>query len=122
MGYPRLIHYAASIALGLAAANLRAQQPDTFDTGNGVLAICGSTSPSDNMRCYAFLDGLSEGISVMAIRDKTRKPFCIPAGVTKGQATDIVVKFLRENPERRHLDGTLLVVVSLHSAFPCPEK
>jgi hypothetical protein len=44
--------------------------------------------------------------------------FCIPA-VVAGQARDVVVKYLQENPAHRHEAGATLVMEALHDAWPC---
>ena len=36
-----------------------------------------------------------------------------------GQARDVVVKYLQENPAHRHEAGATLVMEALHDAWPC---
>ncbi len=45
--------------------------------------------------------------------------YCLPAGASLGQATDVFCKYLKENPAERHKDGAYLVGVSLKADFPC---
>ena len=44
---------------------------------------------------------------------------CIPQGVTVEQAMAVVVKYLREHPERLHLKFVDLIVAAQRKAFPC---
>ncbi len=45
-----------------------------------------------------------------------------PGGVTQGQFTDIVKKYLNDNPAQLHRDADVLVLDALTQAFPCPKK
>jgi uncharacterized protein YoaH (UPF0181 family) len=44
---------------------------------------------------------------------------CVPDGVSTGQAVRIVVKWLRNNPERLHYPASVLALAGLRDAFPC---
>jgi hypothetical protein len=44
---------------------------------------------------------------------------CAPEGITRRQVTDIVVKWLNENPTERHRAAVGLVAAALTKAFPC---
>lgn len=122
MGYPRAVHYAAPIAIALCPSAADAQQLPNFDTGNGVLAVCGSDSIQEQVRCAAYINGLAQGQALMAVRDKSPQIFCIPETATNGQAVEIVVKYLKANPEMRHRLGSLLITIALRDAFPCDKK
>jgi hypothetical protein len=47
--------------------------------------------------------------------------FCEPMGVPLGQRRDIVLKYIRERPERRHLYSAGLFYEAMAAAFPCAE-
>ncbi len=47
---------------------------------------------------------------------------CTPPNVTLGQVTSIVLKFLRQYPERLHLDAYLLTEVALSTTWPCKPR
>lgn len=120
MGRASPIHYAAALALALAGLARPARAAD-FDTGNQLLAAC-SGSAGDQVQCYAYMDGLLQGLLFMSVRDKSQMPFCVPDGVTKGQAAEVVVKYLRENPEQRHIAASVMATVAMRRAFPCAQK
>jgi hypothetical protein len=49
--------------------------------------------------------------------------FCVPKeGVSNIQAARIVVKYLKENPEKQHDLGITLAIQALSKAFPCLES
>jgi len=45
--------------------------------------------------------------------------YCIPDGVTQGQAADIVVRYLEDNPSDRHFSAAYLVRAAFLKAYPC---
>jgi hypothetical protein len=48
--------------------------------------------------------------------------YCLPAGVSLGQATDVFCKYLKDNPAERPKDGAYLVGASLKADFPCVKQ
>lgn len=44
---------------------------------------------------------------------------CPPSAITNGQAAKIIVKYLQQNPEKLHLNGTALTIMALQNAYPC---
>lgn len=51
-----------------------------------------------------------------------RQRFCTPDNVTNGQMEDIVVKYLKDHPDERHMLAAILVVKAMTKAFPCSSK
>jgi hypothetical protein len=45
---------------------------------------------------------------------------CFPPGVTVGQAQSVVVKYLQDNPQRRHENAFALAFWAFADAWPCP--
>jgi len=45
--------------------------------------------------------------------------FCTGKGVTRGQYTAVVIKYIKENPEQWNLSASELVINGLKKAFPC---
>lgn len=45
--------------------------------------------------------------------------FCTGNGVTRGQYTAVVAKFLKNNPELWNNSGDSIVIDALKNAFPC---
>lgn len=46
---------------------------------------------------------------------------CVPDGVRLSQLTDIVCKYLEENPGFRQYDGDWQIVDAINQAFPCKQ-
>lgn len=83
-----------------------------FDTGNELYQFCTSKSNFDEGMCLGLVSGYYEGM--LAGYDCQISP-----KVTRGQMRDIVLKFLRENPQERHHPGSLLAARAYFVAFSC---
>ena len=77
--------------------------------------------------CLGYVEGVADageqealaGASVTGASTLGIWRWCIPTGTASGQARDIVVKFLRENPAQRHLAAASVVASALQHAWPC---
>ena len=47
---------------------------------------------------------------------------CIPNGIQPQQIRDVVIKWLKENPEKRHLSQYTVVDAAYKEAWPCPKE
>jgi len=72
--------------------------------------------------CSAREDSLSAGLCLGYIQGvlESSTSTCIIPGVTFGQLKDVVVRFLRTNPQNRHNQASLLVEEAIQEAWPCP--
>ena len=114
------------------------QSPADISTGNSFLRTCSAIDKMENGEmtnsemvfvagCSGYLEGLGAGTALAAstaaakgspeILDKIA--FCIPDGVNFGQEVRVVLKFIRENPEKAHLPTGVLATIALKRAFPC---
>jgi hypothetical protein len=105
-------------------------------TGNELLARCkGQLSDrrlaNNENWCEGFLLGFSNGYIVGLIdgapdafqKDgNADRSLCIPENVTIGQARDVIVRFLEQNPAMRHGTAAYLSFTALSQAFPCPSR
>lgn len=96
-------------------------------TGNELLQSCKNAASENPTKNASFTAGFCLG-SMQSIGDlltfvnaglKPEARVCLPATVTNGQASRVVVKYLQDNPEKLHLNGTALVVMAIQKAFPC---
>ncbi len=80
--------------------------------------------------CYGYIMGAIDGETNAAAErftfgspaDKYRggpQTDCISGSVTNEQLKDIVVKYLRNNPQMRHTTAASQLTVALVKAFPC---
>ena len=68
--------------------------------------------------------GVIDSVENAVTSDLMTRIFCIPPDdqVTTEQLTDIVIKFLEEHPEDRHLQGAAIVFAAATDAFPCENQ
>lgn len=45
--------------------------------------------------------------------------FCVESEVKLSQSTEIIIKYLKDNPEKWHNAGKNLVIEALNKSFPC---
>ena len=83
-----------------------------FDTGNRLFEDCRASNYFNRGYCGGYVTGIVDTIEALQAR-------CVPEESTKGQLADVVIKYLEQNPERRHLEAGSLVPEALNRAFPC---
>ena len=110
--------------LGMALCMMSAAVPTrvfagaNFETGNGLLALCDANDNYGMAMCRGYIIGISDALNGNPV-DEWKA--CIPVGgVIASQTQDIVIKWLRANPEKRHFAAPGLVAYALSQAFPCP--
>jgi hypothetical protein len=106
--------------------------------GNDLLEAC---SMPDNLAaegyCIGYVVGAIEGMKLGAVSvlafiapeqsgvehldrmSNIALNFCIPADASNRQLVEVVVKYLRENPETRHETARTLIHSALVESFPC---
>lgn len=47
--------------------------------------------------------------------------YCLPPKSTLGQVSDVVCKYIKENPKERDKTGAAMILFALGEAFPCPK-
>src|SRR5262245_48367472 len=87
-------------------------------TGNTLHEWCSSRTQSEREWCGAYVNAIAD----VLVDDNAINGYraCIADGVTIGQATDVVTKYLVEHPEDRHLTAPGMVAEAFREAFPCP--
>jgi hypothetical protein len=48
-----------------------------------------------------------------------QRVFCLPEGVKPLQVADVVILWLRNHPENRHMSASSLAAAALKEKFPC---
>ncbi len=87
-----------------------AASASTLD-GNQLFELCTAQNPI----CTGYVMGVADARD----RDPHGISFCIPDGASRAQLQDVVVTYLRRNPDRR-FPAPLLVSGAFADAFPCP--
>jgi len=112
------------------------EQP--YESGNAYLRVCSvlekdaDTIQGDNelrfIQCLAYVQGLYDGIvfeaeyATMFDKRTAARPFCVPENLETGQMARILLKFLRNNPDKAHLQTKMLFGAALKDVFACPKR
>lgn len=117
---------ARSIMLGLivlaafaAASSCDAQSPQymTYYDGDTLYAEC-TGEPDARNRCLGYVTGVADVLAAAVVRGDVTIA-CLPPEVAGDQARDVVVNFLRDNPQSRRYPAASQVELALSNAFPC---
>ncbi len=90
-------------------------------TGNDLLRFCNSHEAFETNICTGYIEGLRDGLMFATVSLKSKPFFAVPDKVSSDQLRDVVVKYLRDNPETRHKPAGMLTIFALKEAFP-PER
>lgn len=82
-----------------------------FETGNTVYSDCETDLMAAEGYCIGVIVGTADGLDLHK---------CLPNTVTKGQLRDVVVLWLRNNPDQRHQPIADIVRAALKKSFGCP--
>ena len=90
-------------------------------TGNEMLSKCSEENATyDSGVCIGFLLGFVE-MDVINRHTNGRNMLCLPDESTYGQIKSIIVKHMKDNPEKLHLPFYAVSLKALTEAFPCEE-
>ena len=92
--------------------------------GRQLYLDCTRGNPFSEGYCEGFVVGvLSTHLSPWVVNlQKGRTYFCIPGNVTFKQMTEIVEKYLAENPSRHRHRADTNVWTAMTEAFPCSKE
>ena len=102
----------ATLGSMLGSTGALAQRVSKVD-GNRLLGYCTSKS---TVGCDAYLDGLADGLEAS---HHISKSACIAKDVTTPQLRDVVIKYIRANPQLREKSAARLTSDAFLAAFPC---
>ncbi len=87
-------------------------------TGNDLLRFCNSHEPFETNMYTGYIEGVRDGLMFATVSLKSKPFFSVPGKVSSDQLRDVVVKYLRDNPETRHKPAGMLTIFALKEAFP----
>jgi Rap1a immunity proteins len=87
-------------------------------TGNDLLRFCSSHEAFETNMCTGYIEGVRDGLMFATVSLKSKPFFSVPNKVSSDQLRDVVVKYLRDNPETRHKPAGMLTIFALKEAFP----
>jgi hypothetical protein len=103
----------ACVILGAAA------KADDAKAGIHWLRKCTNPEPALQIECTIYVRALIEYDEVRASKLGQTRFICPEKGLTMGQAREVVVSYLRDNPEELHRPFALLAHQALQAALPC---
>ena len=98
----------------LAAGGAAQAQRVSKVSAKVLMTACSSTKQAD--LCDAYLDGFTDAIRASG---QDHALACIPQTVTGTELRDVVVRWLRGNPEAQHETGEKVAHLALQKAYPC---
>ena len=93
-----------------------------FLYGNELLADCESDSALSKEHCLGYIVGVHDGSNLITSRMNKDLNYCLSSNVTTDQIKKIVVKYLKDYPERLHWKASNLVHNALSEAFGVIKK
>jgi hypothetical protein len=123
-----------ALCVPLSGSSQTIETPDT--SGNAFARLCSAIDRDDVtnsnyghvMACIGYVSGFVSGVEFGAgfVEDqagkKVRKPFCRPEEVENGQLIRVVLKYIRDNPEKAHQPTSWLLMDAFGKAYPCPSR
>lgn len=86
-----------------------------FNTGNALNSFC----QSDRVYVSTYMVGVADAFSLNFSGQKNY--ICLPPTATSTQLADMACKFIKENPEERHLPASGIAYQVLIKNFRCPD-
>lgn len=124
--------------LAAAPATLAGDDENLSDSGNAFVRTCSATENSSTAFtdpratvCAAYVMGLSEGVVIessyakASSGEKAPAPYCLADTyeVEHGQKVRILLKYIRNNPEKAHMATAGIFINAMGDAFPpCPQR
>ena len=85
--------------------------------GNELLELCSNSDYFSQGYCMGYIRALSSGVNLILYTGG--KQICYQPNITVGQMRDVVVSYIRRNPQSRNKDAIVLVSWALAEAWPC---
>lgn len=96
---------------------------DFSSSGNAFLRVCERPLPEKGYflegACKAYIVGVSDGVAMI---ETDSPPFCFSPDVENNQKYSVVAKYLKNHPEKAHLQTRHFIVEAMVNAFPCPKR
>jgi hypothetical protein len=101
-----------TLACLLMAGSATAQRVSNVK-GTTLMTACTGKSVT---ACDAYVDGFSDAIEAGG---KDHALACIPRAATGTELRDVLIKFLKDNPQDQHLKAGTLATRAFAKAYPC---
>jgi hypothetical protein len=129
-----------AVALPIFSCGAFAQKVEVLPfvaSGNSFLRDCSVVNKENttlgedtgSVACLLYVGGVMQGAELgSGVTRFEAKPmvlpklFCRPENVEMLQAVRIVLKYIRENPEKANNETAALIIMAIREAYPCPTK
>ena len=91
-----------------------AHAKSSFLDGNMLHSYCSSVSARERSACEGYIAGYMDMLYIFHDPAKANCDFA----TNSSQMMDIVINYLKEHPEKRHHDGSSLVLTAMANAYP----
>jgi hypothetical protein len=88
-----------------------------FHSGSALLAAC--EDPAHRPECMQYIAGVADAHAYDLSRFGSPLDFCLPEDVTVEELETVVVKRLKEHPEKLRVTAANLVLLAFSDAFKC---
>ncbi|MGR3303846.1 MAG: Rap1a/Tai family immunity protein [Candidatus Scalindua sp.] len=82
--------------------------------GNDIMEYWNEKDSADNIMIRGYFAGVQDAYNGYY--------FCVDAEVKLSQAAEVIIKYMKDNPEKWHTAGKNLVINALSEAFPCDKE
>ena len=105
-----------SVAVVACLALTVAAQAQRVSKVNATVLMKACSNPKQADLCDAYLDGFTDAIRASG---QDHALACVPQSVAGTELRDVVVRWLRDNPESQHETGEKVARLALQKAYPC---
>jgi hypothetical protein len=111
------------LALVVAVCVTRPAATEDVARGNNFYTLCSDAvgPTADRLVCLAYVKGLYDMAGYLQPPSKAGL-VCAPDAVTMDQYLDILLKYLRDNPERRQALTAELMWEAVSKVYPCARR
>lgn len=94
------------------------QARESLAGGNSYYNQC-VAGPKDYSACIGYFMALTDAPIMNAGKLPEEALYCLPTGASYEQHRDLFHKFLRDNPQIRHVSTHHLFSMAMNASFPC---
>ena len=111
---------ALAILTFVAPADGAAYQPrESLASGKSYFSQCVVSGAKDGSVCLGYFMGVSDAPVPNSEKSREEAVYCLPAGATYERNREVFHKYLRDNPQVRHVSTHLLFMLAMNASFPC---
>jgi hypothetical protein len=110
-----------AILVGIGTPSAAQSRTEFSERGDSFAKSCGDATAAQTrdveqaIYCILYSKGVFDGALGGPIEA------CEPQGFRLGQKIDIGVQYIRSNPDKAHWPPSLLLLMGLREAYPCPK-